>query len=149
MKKLLCDRNVYKDRHPHPQFPFLPQKCDILVDVNATYRKSCLKRTCSKAATCLHRTNDFASKYQFTGQSLINITCLKPAKIIAPKVSALDRFYYIIAIKACSKNSFMFISYLSFSKFVPIQCSMFSQSRYTIFSLSPKDHFKHFRKCKI
>ena len=41
------------------------------------YSKTCLKRTCSKADTCLKRTKDFAPKYQFTGQSLINLTCLK------------------------------------------------------------------------
>ena len=41
------------------------------------YSKTSLKRTCSKADTWLKRTKDFVSKYQFKGQSLINLTYLK------------------------------------------------------------------------
>ena len=39
----------------------------------AVYSKICLKRTCSKADTCIKKTKDFTQKYQFAGQSLINI----------------------------------------------------------------------------
>ena len=46
-----------------------------------SYSKTCLKRTCSKADTCLKRTKDFAPKYQSTGQSLINITCLRRTRV--------------------------------------------------------------------
>ena len=42
-----------------------------------SYSKTYLERKCSKANTCLKRTKDFATKYQFTDQSLINIACLK------------------------------------------------------------------------
>ena len=43
-------------------------------DRNGEYSKTCLKRTFSKADTCLKRTKDFAPEYQITGRSLINIT---------------------------------------------------------------------------
>ena len=45
--------------------------------MNLSYGKTCLKRTCSETDTCLKRTKYFVPKYQFPGQSLINITCLK------------------------------------------------------------------------
>ena len=43
--------------------------------------ETCLKRTGSKADTCLKRTKDFAPKYQSTGQSLINIKCLRRTRV--------------------------------------------------------------------
>ena len=74
-------------------FEQVPDMICWWMPIRMQYSKTCLKRTCSKADTCLKRTKDFAPKLQFTGQSLINLTCLKRTKILVLKVSALERFH--------------------------------------------------------
>ena len=41
------------------------------------YSETWLKWTCSKADTCLKQTGDLVPKYQFAGQCLTIMTCLK------------------------------------------------------------------------
>ena len=59
------------------QSPFFGFEASFINEHHYVYSETCLKRTCSKADTYLKRTKYFDPKYQFTGQSLINTTCLK------------------------------------------------------------------------
>ena len=102
------------------QDKILPINAGILQakHISIEYNEIRLKRTYSKANNCLKRTKDFAPKYQFSGQSLINLTCLKQTEVFAQKVSALDRFHcgpkIIIAPKrkiiSCPKHIFQYIT---------------------------------------
>ena len=60
------------DKPCYKQVPYYPAWKAM-----ALYSKTCLRRTCSKADICLKGTKDFAQKFQFIGQSLINLNCLK------------------------------------------------------------------------
>ena len=58
-------------------WPYLCIQSLQFSEMSYTYSKTCLKRTCSNADTCLKWARDLVSRYSFTGQSLTIIICLK------------------------------------------------------------------------